>query len=134
MREDKTRSKNYHLNCNLSALRVCLVALKADLRITAIVPPDAISGPITIVTPHGNATTTTSFQVLPPPLTIRLTAANEVEIAWPATSPEFVLEVSEDLSSGLWSAVSQMPLRTNGTSTIKLIGANGSRFYRLRKS
>jgi hypothetical protein len=31
MREDKTRSKNYPLNCNLSALRVCLVALKADL-------------------------------------------------------------------------------------------------------
>jgi hypothetical protein len=31
MREDKTRSKNYNLNCNLSALRVCLVALKADL-------------------------------------------------------------------------------------------------------
>lgn len=30
MREDKTRSKHYHLNCNLSALRVCLVALKAD--------------------------------------------------------------------------------------------------------
>ena len=31
MREDRTRSKNYRLNCNLSALRVGLVALKADL-------------------------------------------------------------------------------------------------------
>ena len=31
MREDKTRSKNYNLNCNLSALRVCLVTLKANL-------------------------------------------------------------------------------------------------------
>lgn len=31
MREDDTRSKNYNLNCNLSALRVCLVAIKADL-------------------------------------------------------------------------------------------------------
>ena len=31
MREDKTRCKNYRINCNLSALRVCLVALKADL-------------------------------------------------------------------------------------------------------
>ena len=41
-----------------------------DLRITAIVPPDAISGPITIVTPHGSVTSTASFQVLPPPLTI----------------------------------------------------------------
>jgi hypothetical protein len=31
MREDATRSKNYNLNCTLAALRVCLVALKADL-------------------------------------------------------------------------------------------------------
>jgi hypothetical protein len=31
MREDKTRSKNYNLNCSLSALRACLIALKADL-------------------------------------------------------------------------------------------------------
>ena len=31
MREDKTRSKNYNLNGNLSARRVGLVALKADL-------------------------------------------------------------------------------------------------------
>lgn len=31
MREDKTRSKNYNLNCTLSALRICLVKIKADL-------------------------------------------------------------------------------------------------------
>lgn len=31
MREDNTRSRNYPLNCNLSALRACLVAIKADL-------------------------------------------------------------------------------------------------------
>ena len=31
MREDKTRSKNHNLNCSLSALRVCLIAIKADL-------------------------------------------------------------------------------------------------------
>lgn len=29
MREDRTRSKNYNLNCNLAALRVCLLTLKA---------------------------------------------------------------------------------------------------------
>jgi hypothetical protein len=31
MREDNTRSGNYNLNCNLSALRICLIAIKADL-------------------------------------------------------------------------------------------------------
>ena len=30
MREDATRSKNYNLNCNLAALRVCLISLKAS--------------------------------------------------------------------------------------------------------
>ena len=30
MREDHTRSKNYNLNCNLAALRVCLIPLKAS--------------------------------------------------------------------------------------------------------
>lgn len=31
MHEDKTRSKNHNLNCALAALRICLVAVKADL-------------------------------------------------------------------------------------------------------
>jgi hypothetical protein len=31
MREDKTRSKNYNLNCTLAGLRVCLIAIKANL-------------------------------------------------------------------------------------------------------
>jgi predicted transposase YbfD/YdcC len=30
MREDRTRSKNHSLNCNLAALRVCLISLKAS--------------------------------------------------------------------------------------------------------
>jgi hypothetical protein len=35
-----------------------------DLCITAVVPLSATTGPITIVTPHGNATSTASFEVL----------------------------------------------------------------------
>ena len=31
MREDKTRSKNYKLNCALSGLRVCLITIKSLL-------------------------------------------------------------------------------------------------------
>jgi hypothetical protein len=31
MREDKTRSKNYKLNCALAGLRVCLITIKASL-------------------------------------------------------------------------------------------------------
>ncbi|MCI0542015.1 MAG: S8 family serine peptidase, partial [Verrucomicrobiales bacterium] len=37
----------------------------SDLRLTAYVPLDATSGAITIVTPHGNATSTDAFTLLP---------------------------------------------------------------------
>ena len=103
-----------------------------DLRITAVVRPDATSGPITIVTPHGNAMTTATFQVLPPALTIRLTAANQLEIAWPATSPEFVLETSETLSVGSWTPVTQAPRTEIGQSKLALPAPIGKRFFRLR--
>jgi hypothetical protein len=63
-----------------------------DLRITAIVPSDATSGPITIVTPHGDVTSTASFQVLPPPLSVRVSGAIEDQNTWSAISREFVLE------------------------------------------
>ena len=96
-----------------------------DLKITAIVPPDASSGPITVLTPHGSITSTNLFDVLPPPLTARLTGANELEIAWPATSSAFVLEVSADLSAGSWLPVAQSPVVANGQSSLKL--APGSR-------
>src|SRR5262245_58679333 len=99
----------------------------------AIVPPDAISGPITIVTPHGTVTSTASFEVLPPPLSITFTASAQIEISWPSTSPAFVLESSEDLSS-LWSVVGEKPSRRDGTSSLSLSPHDGSRFYRLRKN
>ncbi len=62
-----------------------------DLRITANVPPQATSGPVTIVTPHGNVTSTASFQVLPPPLRITSGSASQLVVSWAGTSPEFLL-------------------------------------------
>src|SRR5206468_1584626 len=65
-----------------------------DLRITALVPPDVISGPITIVTPHGSATTTAAFQVPPPKLALTFNAATGLELKWPSTSKSWVLEAA----------------------------------------
>jgi hypothetical protein len=105
-----------------------------DLRSTAIIPPDAISGPITIVTPHGSMTSAASFQMLPPPLIIRLTAANALEITWPATSSEFVLEEAENLSTGVWTPLTELPVRANGQSKLTLTAPTGNHFYRLKKN
>jgi len=104
-----------------------------DLKITAIVPPAATSGPITVLAPHGSVTSTNRFDVLPPPLTARLIGANELDIAWPATSSAFVLEVSVDLSTGSWLPVAQSAVVANGQSSLKQTPGLGSRFYRLRK-
>jgi len=103
-----------------------------DLRITAVVPPDAISGPITIVTPHGNVTSTATFQVRPPPLTVRSISTSEYEITWPATGNAFVLEVSETLTAGSWTPVVQVPRVENGQSKLTLVAPVGHRFYRLK--
>jgi hypothetical protein len=103
-----------------------------DLKITAIVPPDASSGRIRIVSPHGNVTSTSSFQVLPPPLSVNFSPAVGLQISWPATSPSLVLEVSEDLRSALWTPVQQVAVMANGISTLTLPAPSGNRFYRLR--
>jgi len=103
-----------------------------DLRITAVVPSDAISGPITIVTPHGKVTSTTFFHVLPPPLTVQLAATNELEITWPATSTAFVLEEAAVLNPASLVPVSQAPFMANGESKLTLTPSTGIRFYRLK--
>jgi hypothetical protein len=103
-----------------------------DLRVTAVVPPDAISGPITIVTPHGSVTSTSSFRVLPPPLSITFSPSNGLEITWPATSSAFMLEASDDLNSGLWVPIAETPHTVNGASILAVPAPMGSRFYRLR--
>jgi len=74
------------------------------------------------------------FQVLPPPLTVRFTSGNEVEITWPAISPEFVLETCEDLGSGSWTAVTQFPIRANGRNKLTLSAPTSNHFFRLKKN
>lgn len=103
-----------------------------DLRITATVPPDATSGPITIVTPHGSVTSTATFQLLPPPLTVRWTPEGRVEISWPATSAELGLESAAQLTSLVWEPVSALPPRSAGQSRVLVDGAGTARFFRLR--
>ncbi len=104
-----------------------------DLRITAMVPPDATSGPITIVTPHGSVTSTASFQVLPPPLRITSASASQVVLSWASTSPEFLLESSEQVQGAAWVAVPDKPAIEKEGSSVKIATEPSARFLRLRK-
>ncbi len=105
-----------------------------DLRITAIVPPDATSGRITIVTPHGSVTSTASFQVLPPLLRITSASANQPVVSWASTSPEFLLESSEQVEGAAWVAVPEKPVIGKEGSSVTLATEPSTRFLRLRKA
>ena len=102
-----------------------------DLRITAVVPPQATTGPITIVTPHGNVTSSASFQVLPPALSGVAVSQGQIQLRWAATSSTFTLEASDNLWPAHWVPVQQAPVRENGESKVNLLALNAM-FYRLR--
>jgi hypothetical protein len=104
-----------------------------DLRITATVPPDATDGPITIRTPHGDFTSTNAFVVLLPRLLAHTQPSGAIEISWAATASDITLEAASDLQGGLWTAVTQPLIRTNGYTVFQPDEGFGNRFYRLRK-
>jgi subtilisin family serine protease len=95
-----------------------------DLRITATVPANAISGPITIITPHGNVTSTSTFIVRRPELSFSRPASNQILLTW--TDSSFLLESSADLLA--W-AVASPGGSTNFVTTLVAPQA----FFRLRK-
>jgi subtilisin family serine protease len=103
-----------------------------DLRLNAIVPPDATSGPITIVTPHGDVTSSAAFQVLPPGLWANLRSPGEIAVTWPATSNAFVLEASDSLTNPVWTQVTNHTVVSDGLTEVKIPSPPGNRFFRLK--
>ena len=106
-----------------------------DLRLTAVVPAGATTGPITIETPHGNGTSAAVLEVLDGPLT--LLAVLEVDrtlaLSWPATASGYVLESSAALASPAWTPVG-LPVETSGSrNSVRIVLAEAGRFFRLRK-
>jgi hypothetical protein len=95
-----------------------------DLRITAVVPPGATTGPITIMTPHGNVTSATIFQVIRPSLTATRTSLNELTLTWQGST--FTLESSPDFRN--WTQVT-----SPGSTTATVLLDEDHRFFRLRQ-
>lgn len=104
-----------------------------DLTITALVPDNATTGPITIETPHGNVTTSSNLTVLVlPRLGIRPLSGNLVEVSWPSTTG-FNIQRSDTLGATTnWAFASSLSNRlVNGVRYLTLTNAVPSRFYRL---
>lgn len=61
-----------------------------------------------------------------------LSIASKVVIAWPASTPNGVLESADSLASANWQAVTNTPVVLDGQPTVILGPEAAGRFYRLR--
>jgi hypothetical protein len=73
-------------------------------------------------------------RVVPPPPNLSLTRSGaNVVLAWPATALGFTLQSATNLTSGVWTAVSNAPVIINGQYSITNALAGTNKFYRLKK-
>ncbi len=106
-----------------------------DLRLTAVVPAKATTGPITIETPHGNFTTATSFEVIrpdPPVAVAILRLANgQFQLSAPTANGILVLESTGNLAPPfLWTPIWTNPASRPLLFTDPDAGKFPHRFYR----
>lgn len=109
-----------------------------DSKLTAVVPSDATTGPITVETPHGNGTSPASFEVIRPEPVLVLSAQRQpdggVELSAPWVGLNMVLEASASLAPPIvWQ-----PIYTNAPDTALKLTIPGAeqatqRFYRAVK-
>lgn len=78
-------------------------------------------------------TPTTFFRDLEPLLAVRRISPSQLEIVWSQPNAPFVLEQSESLTGGLWTAVSSSITVTDNQAKATIEPPVANRFYRLRK-
>ena len=96
-------------------------------------PSDATTGPVTIESPHGNVTTSSSMTVLAlPRLTVQSLPGKLVELSWPVT-PGFNLQRADTLApTSSWTAASAVSVGlTNGIRYVTVTNAVPNRLFRL---
>ena len=107
--------------------------LHKDTRLTATVPLNALTGPITVETPHGAITSVNSFTVQWPQLSAIYGEEGKLEIQWPSQSFVYVLEASETLRPDDWVVVLPVPTLKNDVFKVILPAPVGHVFFRLRQ-
>lgn len=70
-----------------------------------------------------------------PSMSVSISSSLEVQIAWPASASDYVLEEAGRLDGiPAWQAVAKAPQLQNGQLTVALAPAETIRFYRLRQA
>jgi hypothetical protein len=67
-------------------------------------------------------------------LALRFISVSQLEIVWPPTSDQFLLEETDDLRSTSWTPVLLSQTVTNGETKVTLEVPTGNHFYRLRRN
>ncbi len=91
---------------------------------TGLPVPGANTGPFTLnwtVVPDGR-----------PTLSIALGDANDVQLQWPASATNYLLEAAGSVSASEWLAVTNVPVLLDGRMTVLLKAEAGAKFFRMR--
>ncbi len=89
-------------------------------------------------TPVAGANTgpfTLTWTVVPdgrPTLELTLVAGGQIQVRWPASATNWVLEAADTLAGSGWSAVTNAPVAVEQELSVALDTNGGSRFFRMR--
>ena len=104
-------------------------------QITAIVPSNAVTGAISVITAGGLATsgtfTVTAPVITTPPTLSIAFSANTVILSWPTNAASFNLQQNPDLSLTNWSAYVGVVTMNGTNKVVTLTVPTGKMFFRL---
>ncbi len=107
--------------------------------LAAKVPTNAVTGPITVTTAAGTGASDVSFQIdkvpdpiVPPVMAMHGAAAAQVEISWPDSAKDFVLQENQNVADKTgWKNVTVPPVHSDGNYRTTVAAGTGFGFYRL---
>ncbi len=105
--------------------------------LSAVVPAGVITGPISVATPAGVVTSTNNFNAIPvealPVLAVAL-VLDKVQVSWPASLTNFVLQFQNGFSAEPhWAAVTTPPVIVGDMKFVIESRTSPARVYRLHR-
>ena len=104
--------------------------------ILAWVPPDAVTGSISVTTPAGIVASTNAFVLLPEitspvRLSIKPLAGQQMLLSWPAAGWRFQVQAGDRVAGANWLAVTNRSVVVGDQRQVTLAKTNQNRFFRL---
>jgi len=105
-----------------------------NTQLTAVVPTNATTGPISVVAPAGTGVSAGNFVVDTLTLSVKLLTNGPVVISWTTNATGFLLQANTNLNSQAgWLSLTNVPVVVSGKNTVTNSPTNSATFYRLKK-